>query len=164
MNWARAAAITTEGLGPAQRQTHFQATLAVAFLHARCPGAAWPRHGSQPIATLAQQIADHVLAWSFRAAGRRNGDKILRGRQLRIEAAVDRVEDSLPGIAGIHGIVSPVTVGLAHPAPPRSNHTLQGFAESRIAVRIASAPLHCRASRDRGHEVIQNVEQGGRQC
>ena len=53
------------------------------------------------VAALAQQIADHVLARPLRAAGRGYRDEIPRGRQLRVEAGVDGVEDLLFDIAGI---------------------------------------------------------------
>ena len=56
------------------------------------------------IAALAQQIADHVLARPFRAAGGGNRDKVPGGRQLRVKTGIDGVEDSLLGIAciGLH--------------------------------------------------------------
>ena len=47
------------------------------------------------IATLPQQVADHVLARPFGAAGRGNRNEIPRRRQLRIKAGVDGVEDFL---------------------------------------------------------------------
>jgi hypothetical protein len=54
------------------------------------------------VAALAQEIADHVLARPLRAAGRGYGDKILRGRKLRIEIGVDRIKDFTLGIDGAH--------------------------------------------------------------
>ena len=54
------------------------------------------------IAALPQQIADHVLARPFRAAGRGNRDKIPRGRKLRVEIGIDGIEDFLFGIDGVH--------------------------------------------------------------
>ena len=45
------------------------------------------------VAALPQEIADHVLARPFRAAGRGNRDKIPCGRKLRVEIGVDGVED-----------------------------------------------------------------------
>jgi hypothetical protein len=54
------------------------------------------------VAALAQEIADHVLAWSFGAAGRGNGDEIPCGRKLRLEAGIDGVENSFLDIAGHH--------------------------------------------------------------
>ena len=47
------------------------------------------------IATLAQQVADHVLARSFGATGRRDRNKIHRRCQLRIKAGIDGVENFL---------------------------------------------------------------------
>ena len=47
------------------------------------------------IAALAQEIADHVLAWPFGAASRGNRNEIFRRRQLRVKASVDGVEDFL---------------------------------------------------------------------
>jgi hypothetical protein len=57
------------------------------------------------IAALAQEIADHVLARPFRAAGGGNRDKIPRGRKLRVETGIDGIEDFLLGIGGIHRVV-----------------------------------------------------------
>jgi hypothetical protein len=54
------------------------------------------------VAALPQEIADHVLARPFRAAGRRNRDKVSCGRKLRIEIGVDRIKDSLLGFDGVH--------------------------------------------------------------
>src|SRR5690348_1946715 len=47
------------------------------------------------IATLAQQVADHVLARPFGATRRRDRNEIPCRRQLRIKAGVNGVEDSL---------------------------------------------------------------------
>ena len=47
------------------------------------------------VAALAQEIADHVLARPFGAAGRGDRDKIAGGRKLRIEAGIDGVQDFL---------------------------------------------------------------------
>src|ERR1700674_2775150 len=58
------------------------------------------------VAALAQQIADHVLARSLRAAGRGYGYKICGGRELLVEIGVDRIEDSSPCIARHHCVVS----------------------------------------------------------
>ena len=44
------------------------------------------------IAAPAQQLADHVLARTFRAAGRGNRDKIHRGGELRVEPGIDGVK------------------------------------------------------------------------
>src|SRR5882762_4813347 len=71
------------------------------------------------VATLPQEIADHVLARSFRAAGRGNRNKIPRRGKLRVEAGIDGVEDSLLGVCGVHCVGFPV-----------------------VAFRIASAPIH----------------------
>jgi hypothetical protein len=47
------------------------------------------------IAALPQQVADHVLARPFGAAGRGDRNEIPRRRQLRIKAGVDGVKDFL---------------------------------------------------------------------
>src|SRR5438132_12488113 len=47
------------------------------------------------IAALAQEIAEHVLARPFGAAGRGNRNEIPCRRQLRIKAGVNGVEDFL---------------------------------------------------------------------
>ena len=47
------------------------------------------------IAALAQEIADHVLARPFGAAGRGNCNEFPCRRQLRVKAGVDGVEDFL---------------------------------------------------------------------
>ena len=60
------------------------------------------------IAALAQEIADHVLARPFGAAGRGNRDKIPRGGKLGVEAGIDGIEDFFLGIDGIHGVAFPV--------------------------------------------------------
>ena len=52
------------------------------------------------IAALAQQVADHVLARPFGAAGRGDRNEIPRRRQLRIKAGVNGVEDFLLRIGG----------------------------------------------------------------
>ena len=54
------------------------------------------------VAALAQEIADHVLARPFRAAGRGDRDEIACGGQLRVEAGIDGVEDFLLGIESVH--------------------------------------------------------------
>jgi len=71
------------------------------------------------VAALPQEIADHVLARPFRAAGRRNRDKVSCGRKLRIEIGVDRIKDSLLGFDGVHSVTFPV-----------------------VAFRIANLPIH----------------------
>src|SRR2546423_12845733 len=53
------------------------------------------------IAALAQQIADQVLARALRAAGRGDRDEVARGRELRIEAGIDRIQDFLLCL-GVH--------------------------------------------------------------
>src|SRR5258705_8036866 len=72
------------------------------------------------VAALPEEIADHVLARPFGAAGRGYRDKIPRGRKLRVEAGIDRIEDSLFGSCGAHCLGVPV-----------------------VAFRIAGAPIHC---------------------
>jgi hypothetical protein len=54
------------------------------------------------VAPLAQEIADHVLAWPLRAAGRGYRDKIPCCGKLRLEIGVNGVENSLLGIDGVH--------------------------------------------------------------
>jgi hypothetical protein len=63
------------------------------------------------VTALAQEIADHVLAWPFRAAGGGDRDKIFGGRKLRVEIGIDGIEDLLLGIDGIHH----VTCSLVYP-------------------------------------------------
>ena len=53
------------------------------------------------VAALAQEVADHVLARPFGAAGRGDRNEILCRRQLRIETGVDGIEDFLLRI-GVH--------------------------------------------------------------
>src|SRR6266478_304402 len=72
------------------------------------------------VTALTQEIADHVLARSLRTAGGRNRYKIPGRRKLRVEIGVDCIENSSPGIAGVHGITFPV-----------------------VAFRIAAASIHC---------------------
>ncbi|MEY9285302.1 hypothetical protein ABIA03_006494 [Bradyrhizobium yuanmingense] len=57
------------------------------------------------VAAFAQEIADHVLAWSLRPAGRRDRDEIAGGCKLSLEAAVDGVKNPLLRF-GIHSGVS----------------------------------------------------------
>src|SRR3984885_10715798 len=71
------------------------------------------------IAAPAQQIADHVLARTFSAAGRGNRDKIPCGGKLRVETGIDGVEDFAFGIVGTHCRAAPVVSG--------SNHTQTGL-------------------------------------
>ena len=70
------------------------------------------------VAALPQEIADHVLARTFGAAGRGNCDKIPRGGELRVETGVDGIEYPLPGIDSVHGVIVPVVRRLAKAAPP----------------------------------------------
>src|ERR1700749_2739847 len=62
------------------------------------------------IAALTQQVADHVLAWTFGAAGRGNRDKIPCGGELRVEPVIDGVEDFAFDIVGTHRRGAPVGV------------------------------------------------------
>jgi len=59
------------------------------------------------IAALAQEVADHILARSFGAAGRGNGDEIACGGKLRVETRIDGFEDSLLNIADGHCWMDP---------------------------------------------------------
>ena len=59
------------------------------------------------VAARAQEIADHVLARPFGAAGRGDRDKIPGGRKLRVKAGIDGVEDSLLVIVGVHRVLVP---------------------------------------------------------
>jgi hypothetical protein len=54
------------------------------------------------VTALPQEIADHVLAWSFGAAGGRNRHKIPRSGKLRVETGINRVKNSLLGVCGVH--------------------------------------------------------------
>src|SRR3954453_10867345 len=54
------------------------------------------------IAALAQQIADHVLARTFGAAGRGNRDKIPGGGELCVETGIDGVKEFTRGIVRVH--------------------------------------------------------------
>src|SRR4051794_35569123 len=54
------------------------------------------------IAALAEEITHHVLARPLGTANGRDGNEIPRGRKLRIEACVDRIQYSCSVIAGIH--------------------------------------------------------------
>ena len=53
------------------------------------------------VAAPAQEIADHVLARTFGAAGRGNRDKIPGGGELRIETGIDGIEDFALIVVGI---------------------------------------------------------------
>src|SRR5438067_8213778 len=72
------------------------------------------------VAALPQEIAHHVLAWAFRAASRRNRDKVPCGRKLRVEICVDSVDNSLMAIGRVHFRCG-----------------------SGAAFRIGCAPIHC---------------------
>jgi hypothetical protein len=76
------------------------------------------------IAALAQEIADHVLARPFGAAGRGYRDKIPCGRELRVEAGIDGIEDSSAVIAGVHCVTVPLGAGIENARSRGSNHTL----------------------------------------
>src|SRR5229473_2189900 len=78
------------------------------------------------IAALTQEIADHVLARPFGATDGWDRDKIFRCRKLRIESGIDRIQNSLTGIADIHRVV--VSFDLRCP-PSRSKHILRDLAE-----------------------------------
>src|SRR5690348_13224900 len=54
------------------------------------------------ITSLAQEIADHILARTFRASGRGDRDKIACCLELGLEAGIDGIEDFLD-IVCIHG-------------------------------------------------------------
>ena len=69
------------------------------------------------VASLAQQIGDHVLARPFRAAGRRYRDEIPRGGQLRVEAGVDGIQDLLFDIAGVFACIAIPWILLRETAP-----------------------------------------------
>ena len=63
------------------------------------------------VAALAQEIADHVLARPFGAAGRGDRDKILRGGELRVETGIDGIEDFSCGVDGVHRVLVPCSAG-----------------------------------------------------
>ena len=68
------------------------------------------------VAAPAQEIADHVLTRSLRAAGRRYRDKIPCGGKLRVETGVDGVENSLLGVDGVHfRHCFPLSLSESHP-------------------------------------------------
>src|SRR5450759_2220309 len=81
------------------------------------------------VTALPQEVADHVLARSFRAAGTGNRDKIPRGSKLRVEIGVDGIEDFALAIYGVQCVPFPSVRDVAKAAPPRSNHTLPDFAD-----------------------------------
>jgi hypothetical protein len=60
------------------------------------------------IAALPQEIADHVLARPFGAAGGGYSHKIPCGRKLRIETGIHGIEDFPLGIANIHRVIVPI--------------------------------------------------------
>src|ERR1035437_9240235 len=80
------------------------------------------------VAALAQEIADHVLARPFGAAGGWDRDKILRCRKLRVEAGIDGIENSLAGIAGVHRAV--ISLG-------SSVHQIKAYFAGACRERIA---------------------------
>jgi hypothetical protein len=67
------------------------------------------------VAALTQEIADHVLARTFGAAGRGYSDKILRGCELRVKTGIDGVEDFALRIS--HHAAAPVESGSREPVP-----------------------------------------------
>src|SRR5438132_13659122 len=78
------------------------------------------------IAALTQEVADHVLAGPFGTAGGWDRDKFFRRRKLRVETGIDRVENSLAGIADHRVVVSSdlfrsdqTTLCLILPSPDR---------------------------------------------
>ena len=93
------------------------------------------------VAALAQEIADHVLARTFGAAGRGNRDKIPGGGQLRVETGIDGVEDSLAGIAGVHCVTVPVGAAAMARRTPIKPYFRSGLQTFLIAFRIAGAPI-----------------------
>ena len=70
------------------------------------------------VAALAQEIADHVLARPFGAAGRGNRDKIPGGRQLRVETGVDGIEDFLLLLLAFIASLFPLAHAAKSPAQP----------------------------------------------
>ena len=101
------------------------------------------------VAALAQQIADHVLARPFGAAGRGYRDEIPGGRQLRVETGVDGVEDSLLWYRWC-------SIALPFPGAAlrwnRADQTIlcPGLQTFLIAFRIAAAPIECVEMRSHG--------------
>src|SRR5258708_6211200 len=85
------------------------------------------------VAALAQEIADHVLARTFRAASRGNRDKIPCGGELRVETGIDGVEDLAFDIVGTHRVAAPIGI------PP--NHIWTNLPTFLIAMRIAGASI-----------------------
>src|ERR1035437_9437108 len=80
------------------------------------------------VAALSQEVADHVLAWPFRAAGTGKRGKISCGSKLRAKIGVDGIEDFSLAVDGVHCVTFPSVRDVAKAAPPRSNHTLPDFA------------------------------------
>ena len=62
------------------------------------------------VAALAQEIADHVLARPLGAAGRGDRDEIPGGRQLRVKAGIDGVENFSFVFVGVHYVRVPCSV------------------------------------------------------
>src|ERR1700704_2395231 len=85
------------------------------------------------VAAPAQQIADHVLARTFRAASRGNRYKIPCGSELRVETGIDGVKDFAFDIVGTHCRAVPVGT--------RSNHIWTDLPTFLIAMRIAGGSV-----------------------
>jgi hypothetical protein len=87
------------------------------------------------IAALAQEIADHVLAWSLRAAGRGDGDEVCGGGKLRVKGGIDGIEDSLLGMGAHLDFLS--LAGIAG----RSKHIWRDIVEATTPFRITDVPI-----------------------
>ena len=92
------------------------------------------------IAALAQEIADHVLARTFGAAGRGDRDEIARRRKLGIEAGIDGIQDFLLCI-GVHCHCYPLMSRVE-----RSKHILAGLVEGCVAFKITELSIQFAAT------------------
>src|SRR5262249_4514900 len=86
------------------------------------------------IAALAQQVADHILAWPLSAPGRGDRNKVLRRCELRVKTGVDGVKDLL-GCIGVHRYH-------LFQWSPGSNHIFRRSCRAAVAFRIQSASLN----------------------
>src|SRR5688572_18344910 len=92
------------------------------------------------IAALAQEIADHVLAWSLRTTGRGDRDEVACSRKLRVKTGIDGVQDFSLGI-GIHSHCCSLILCVG-----RSKHILAGLVEGRVAFRITELSIQFAAT------------------
>src|SRR5262249_57752020 len=86
------------------------------------------------IAALAQQVADHILAWPLSAPGRGDRNKVLRRCELRVKTGVDGVKDLL-GCIWVHRYH-------LFQWSPGSNHIFRRSCRPGAAFSIHSASLN----------------------